>query len=47
EYARLEEKAYILGVNNKLELWNTDLWQQENESITPESIADIMAELEF
>ena len=47
EYARLEEKADILGVNNKLELWNTDLWQQENESITPESIADIMAELEF
>lgn len=47
EYARLEDKADILGVNNKVEIWNTALWSEENESITPESIADIMAELEF
>lgn len=47
EYARLEDKADILGVNNKLEIWNTELWDAENESITPESIADIMADLDF
>ena len=47
EYARLESKADILGVNNKVEIWNTDLWAEENENTTPESIADIMAELEF
>ena len=47
EYARLESKADILGVNNKVEIWNTDLWAEENANTTPESIADIMAELEF
>lgn len=47
EYARLEEKADILGVNNKVEIWNTALWAEENENTTPESIADIMAELDF
>ena len=47
EYARLEEKADILGVNNKVEIWNTALWAEEMESNTPESIADIMVGLDF
>ena len=47
EYARLDSNADILGVNNKVEIWNTDLWAEENENTTPESIANIMAELEF
>ncbi len=47
EYACLEEKADILGVNNKVEIWNTALWTEECQNNTPESIADIMAELDF
>lgn len=47
EYALLEEKADILGVNNKVEIWNTALWAEETKNSTPESIAEIMAELDF
>ena len=43
----LEEKADILGVNNKVEIWNTALWAEETKNSTPESIAEIMAELDF
>jgi DNA-binding transcriptional regulator/RsmH inhibitor MraZ len=43
----LEEKADILGVGNKVEIWNTDFWAEENESSTPESIAATMMELGF
>jgi MraZ protein len=47
EHACLEEKADILGVGNKVEIWNTDFWAEENESSTPESIAATMMELGF
>ncbi len=45
--ANLESEAQIVGVNGYLEIWNTELWAQENEITTSESVAQIMEELNF
>ena len=47
EYALLETEAHIIGMDSNLEVWNTDLWKEENELYTPESVASIMEELNF
>lgn len=47
EYAQLETDAHIIGMVSNVEIWNTALWQQENEQYTPESVASIMEELNF
>ena len=47
EYAKLENEAHIIGMDTNLEIWNTALWQEENEKYTPESVASIMEELNF
>ena len=47
EYAQLEGEAHIIGMDTNLEIWNTELWNEENAKYTPESIADIMEELNF
>ncbi|MCQ2477906.1 MAG: division/cell wall cluster transcriptional repressor MraZ [Clostridia bacterium] len=47
EFAELESEAHITGMDTNLEIWNTKLWQEENERNTPESIASIVEELDF
>lgn len=47
DYAKLDANAYIIGMDTNLEIWNTELWEKENSEYTPESIADIVKELEF
>ena len=47
EYALLETEAHITGMDTNLEIWNTELWNAENEQYSPESIASIVEELEF
>ena len=47
EYALLENEAHITGMDTNLEIWNTELWNSENEQYSPESIASIVEELEF
>ncbi|MBE6728821.1 MAG: division/cell wall cluster transcriptional repressor MraZ [Ruminococcaceae bacterium] len=47
EYAGLDSEAHIIGMDTNLEIWNTKLWQEENEKYTPESVASIMEELNF
>ena len=47
EYAQLESTAHITGMDTNLEIWNTELWKEENEKYTPESIASIVEELDF
>lgn len=47
EYAALGETAHIIGMHTNLEIWNTELWAEENNRYTPESIASIMEELNF
>ena len=47
EYALLENEAHITGMDTNLEIWNTELWNSENEQYSPESIASSVEELEF
>lgn len=47
DYAELTNDAHIIGMDSNLEVWNTELWQAENEQYTPESVASIMEELNF
>lgn len=47
EYASLDDEAHIIGVDTNLEIWNKQLWQQENSRYTSESIAEIVNELEL
>ena len=47
EYGELESEAHIIGMDTNLEIWNTSLWNIENEHCTPESVASIMEELNF
>ncbi len=47
EYAKLEGEAHIIGMDTNLEIWNPTVWAEENEKLTPESIASIMEELNF
>ena len=47
EYAQLDTSDHITGMDTNLEIWNTELWNAENEQYSPESIASIVEELEF
>lgn len=47
EYAALEGEICILGMSTHLELWNSAAWAEENRDYTPESIGELVAELEF
>ncbi len=47
EYAMLEGEAHIIGMDTNLEIWNTELWQEENAQYSPESVASIVEGLEF
>lgn len=47
EFASLGENAYVLGMSDHIEIWNTELWQSECVKDTPESIAEIMTNLQF
>ncbi len=47
EFARLENEAHIIGMDTNLEIWNSELWQEENAEFTPESIASIVEGLDF
>lgn len=47
EYAALEGEICILGMSTHLELWNREAWAEESGDYTPESIGELVAELEF
>ncbi|MBO4693364.1 MAG: division/cell wall cluster transcriptional repressor MraZ [Clostridia bacterium] len=47
EYASLETEAHIIGVDTNLEIWNKDVWGEENSEYTPETIASIVQDLDF
>ncbi|MBQ5901246.1 MAG: division/cell wall cluster transcriptional repressor MraZ, partial [Clostridia bacterium] len=47
EYALLENDAHIIGMSTNLEIWNTQLWEEEKKQYTPEDMAAVMEELDF
>ncbi len=46
-HAALEKDVTIVGVGNRVEVWNKDRWKQymEGESLSPESLSDTFAML--
>lgn len=47
EYAKLESSAHIIGMSTNIEIWSADIWDEEKQKYTPESVASIMAEFDF
>lgn len=47
EYAQIERDTVVLGVSNRIEIWDTRLWQEfyANSSATFEKIAENILEL--
>lgn len=47
EYAGFDSEVHIIGMDTNLEIWDTTLWNEENEQNTLESISAVMEELNF
>ena len=47
EYAGFDSEVHIIGMDSNLEIWDSSLWNDENNSNTLESVASIMEELNF
>ena len=47
EFANLGENAYVLGMSDHIEIWNTEMWLEESAKDTSASIAEIMTNLQF
>lgn len=47
EYAGLDTEVHIIGMDTNLEIWDGELWKNENEVNTPESVFAVMQELDF
>lgn len=47
EYASLEKEVVITGSSDHAEIWNKELWTKEFEEMSPESVAQLMDELDF
>ena len=47
KYAGLEKDVVIIGVHDRAEIWAADIWNEQEEEMTPEKMAACMAELGF
>lgn len=47
EYAGLDKDIVIAGVSNRAEIWDSARWEQNNQVLTSESIAQAMDDLGF
>lgn len=45
EFAGLDKDVIIIGMNSRLEIWSKDKWQQCDENISADEIAEHMTEL--
>jgi MraZ protein len=46
-YASLDRDVTFIGTSNRAEIWNTEKWNAFNASLTQETIAEAMDELDF
>ena len=46
EYAGFDSEVHIIGMDTNLEIWNSELWKEESEQNTLESISSVMEALE-
>ena len=47
DYAGLEKDVTFIGASSRAELWNTERWNSFNSTLTQESIAQAMDDLEL
>ena len=48
EWADLQKDVTVIGCNNHVELWDSEVWNRVfREETTPENIASVLEELEF
>lgn len=47
EYAGLEKDVTFIGTSARAEIWSTEKWNQINNALTQETIAEAMDELDF
>lgn len=45
EFAGLDKDVVIIGMNSRLEIWSKEKWQQCDENISADEIADHMTDL--
>ena len=47
EYAKFDSEVHIIGMDTNLEIWDANLFSEENDKNTLESISAVMEELNF
>ncbi len=47
EYAGLKRDVTVAGVSNRAEIWDTARWEQNNQMLTSQAIAEAMDDLGF
>lgn len=47
EYAGITESVVVTGVSDHVEIWDRETWDKEVSSLSADTVADIMDELEF
>lgn len=47
DFASLEGDTAIIGMSTHLEIWNGERYEQETKESTPESIAELLGDLNF
>ncbi len=45
EYANFGEEVHIVGMDTNLEIWDSELWKEENSNNTLEYISSVMEDL--
>ena len=45
EYAKFGSEVHIVGMDTNLEIWDSELWKEENENNTLEYISSVMEDL--
>jgi MraZ protein len=46
-YGILTRDVVVIGVSNRVEIWDKERWESQSGSLTSEAIADAMSELGF
>lgn len=47
EFAGIGEEVRIVGMKNNIEIWSSEVWKAEKESINPLDFANVVDELNF
>ena len=47
EYAGLESEVHIIGMDNNIEMWDSNAWAKEKESTTFEDITTSLEAFDF